>query len=187
MALTIAKRRFTADEYQRMGEAGILRREDRVELIDGEILAMTPIGSRHVACVNHATRALVRAAGDDAIVQVQGSVRLNAWSEPEPDLVLLRPQAHFYTSRLPGPADILLIVEIAESSIDYDREVKARVYAEAAVPEYWIADLSTSVIWRYASPSEGAYETIGQSRRGEPIAPRLLPTCVIAADVFLIE
>src|SRR5262245_36369622 len=116
MAPTIVKRRFTADEYQRMGQAGILRREDRVELIDGEIVAMSPIGSRHNACVNHANRALVRAAGDDAIVQVQGSVRLDFYSEPEPDLVLLRPQPHFYTERLPGPADILLIVEIAESS-----------------------------------------------------------------------
>ena len=184
---TIVKRRFTADEYQRMGQAGILRREDRVELIDGEIVAMSPIGSRHNACVNHATRALVRAVGDDAIVQVQGSVRLDSYSEPEPDLVLLRPQPHFYTPRLPGPADILLIVEIAESSIDYDREVKARVYAEAGVPEYWIADLNTNVIWRHLWPEHGAYKTIGQCRRGETIAPLELSACAVGVDVFLLE
>ena len=187
MAATIVKRRFTADEYQRMGQAGILRGEDRVELIDGEIVAMSPIGSRHNACANHANRALVRAAGDDAIVQVQGSVRLDSYSEPEPDLVLLRPQPHFYTSRLPGPADILLIVEIAESSIDYDREVKARVYAEAGVPEYWIADLNTNVIWRHVSLEHGAYKTIEPCRRGETIAPRELPACLVGVDVFLIE
>ena len=92
MAGAVIKKRFTADEYQRMGQVGILSNDDRVELIDGEAVAMRPIGARHNACVNHATRALVRAAGDDAIVQAQGSVQLDLYHEPAPDLVLLRPQ-----------------------------------------------------------------------------------------------
>jgi len=135
MSVAVSRRRFTADDYQRMGQAGILRAEDRVELIDGEIVAMTPIGPRHCASVDRATRAFVLKAGDSAIVRVQGSVRLDVFTEPQPDLVLLRPRADFYASQHPGPADILLIVEVAESSIDYDRDVKAGIYARAGVHE----------------------------------------------------
>ena len=135
MSIAAEKRRFTADEYQRMGEAGIFCPDDRVELIDGEVVVMSPIGPRHNACVSSANQALVRAAGDAAIVLPQGSVRLDFHSEPQPDLVLLKPRADFYASRHAGPADILLVVEIAASSIEYDREVKARVYAKAGVPE----------------------------------------------------
>ena len=115
MSVALTRRRFTADEYQRMGQTGILPPDARVELIDGDVVAMTPIGPRHNACVNRALRALVRAAGDDAIVQAQGSVRLDLRSEPEPDLVVIRPRADFYASRHPGPADILLVIEIADS------------------------------------------------------------------------
>jgi Uma2 family endonuclease len=187
MADVITRRRFTVDEYQRMGQVGILCAEDRVELINGEIVAMTPIGSRHNACVNSANRSMGRAAGDDAIIQVQGSVRLDLYSEPEPDIVLLRPRHDFYVSQLPGPADILLIIEIAESSMDYDREVKARLYAQAGVPEYWIADLNTNVVWCYRSLEQGAYQIVAQFKRGQSIAPQHLLTCLVAVDVFLIE
>jgi Uma2 family endonuclease len=186
MPATIIKKRFTADEYQRMGQVGILSEDDRVELIDGEIIAMTPIGTRHNACVSSGTRAFVRGAGDDAIVLPQGSVRLDRYSEPEPDLVLLRPRADFYASRHAGPEDILLIVEIADSSIDYDRDVKARIYAEKGIPEYWLVDLTTNALTRYSSPERGAFHSVEQFRRGQSIAPRLLPACSIAVDVLLI-
>src|SRR5262245_44026079 len=118
MPIELRKRRFTADEYQRMGKAGILSEEDRDELMDGEIVALTPIGPLHNASVNRATRAIFAAVGDTAIVQVQGSVRLDLFHEPQPDIVLLRPREDFYASQLPGPADILLVVEIAESSVE---------------------------------------------------------------------
>ncbi len=121
-----------------MAAAGILSERDRVELIDGEILAMTPIGPRHNASIGRATRALVTAAGDQAIVLVQGSIRLDRFHEPEPDFALLRPQPDFYASAHAGPGDVLLVVEIAESSLQYDRDVKAGVYADAGVPEYWL-------------------------------------------------
>ena len=186
MAVTLTKKRFTADEYQRMGQAGILSEDDRVELIDGEVVAMTPIGPRHDACVISANRALVRAAGDDALVLPQGSVRLGLFNEPEPDLVLLRPRADFYAPRHAGPEDILLIVEIADSSIEYDRDVKARLYAEFEVPEYWLADLTANLIWCYTAPEQGVYRTVEQHRRGESLAPALLPSCVIAADAVLV-
>ena len=187
MAATVTKRRFTADEYQRMGQVGILSEHDRVELIDGEILSMTAMGPRHNACVSHATRALVRATGDNAIVLPQGSVRLDLYYEPEPDLVLLRPRADFYASRHAGPADILLIIEIADSSLEYDRGVKAPVYAAAGIQEYWLADLNANIVWRYSSPEQGAYRIVDPCQRGQSIAPRLLPGCVIAVDVLLTE
>jgi Uma2 family endonuclease len=187
MAVAVLKRRFTADEYQRMGQVGILSEDDRVELIAGEILTMSPIGTRHNACVSSGTRALVRAAGDAAIVLPQGSVRLDHYHEPQPDLVLLKPRADFYASRHAGPSDILLVVEIADSSIDYDREVKTAVYAIARIPEYWVADLTTNAVWRYSAPEGDRYQTVDVSRRGESIAPALLPSCTIAADALLIE
>ena len=184
---SVTRKRFTADEYQRMGQAGILTEDDRVELIAGEIITMTPIGTRHNASVNRGMRTLVRAVGYDAIVQSQGSVRLDLYSEPQPDLVLLRPRSDFYASRHAGPGDILLIIEIAESSMQYDRDVKAPIYAAADIPEYWLVDLNTNVLWRFSSPAEGRYRGVEQYRRGQSIAPMLLPVCKVDVDVLLIE
>jgi len=183
----IHKRRFTADDYRRMGQAGILSEDDRVELIGGEVVAMTPISPRHNAAVNRATRAMVIAVGDRAIVQVQGSVRLDLYHEPQPDVVLLRPQTDYYASRLPGPPDILLVVEIAESSLEYDREVKARIYAEVGIPEFWLADLNASLVSCYSAPQDGSYRTLRQHRRGDSIAPQMCPDCVVLVDVLLAE
>ncbi len=185
MASSVTRKRFTADEYQRMGQVGILTEDDRVELIDGEIVALTPIGTRHNASVARANRALVRTAGDDAIVLPEGSVRLDLFSEPQPDLVLLRPRADFYASRHAGPDDILLIIEVAQSSMEYDRDVKAPLYAAAGVPEYWLVDLNTDLLWRFSSPERGTYRNSEQCRRGQSLAPQLLPTCRIAIDELL--
>ena len=186
MPVALRKKRFTVDEYHRMGQVGILSEDDRVELIDGEVVAMTPIGTRHNACVSCANRALVMAAGDAAIVLPEGSVRLGRHDEPQPDLVLLRPRADFYAARHAGPDDILVIVEIADSSLAYDEDVKARLYAESGIPEYWLADLSANVVWRYSTPEGGVFRTRDAFRRGQSLAPQLLPACVVAVDVFLI-
>jgi hypothetical protein len=185
--VAITRRLFDVDDYHRMVEAGILSEDDRVELIDGEIIAMTPIGPRHNAAVNRATRALVTAVGDHAIVQVQGSVRLDQFREPQPDIVLLRPQPDFYASRLPGPSDILLIIEIAESSLAYDRDVKARIYAQSAVPEYWLVDLDDRSVSCYSEPRDGTYQTLRQLRMGLSLAPGALPQCAIPVDVLLAD
>jgi Uma2 family endonuclease len=185
MPTAISKRRFTADDYQRMGQVGILSEDDRVELIDGEVVAMTPIGPRHWACVDIFTLALVRGVGDKAIVRVQGSIRLDLYHEPQPDVVLLRPRADFYAAQLPGPGDILLIIEIAESSIDYDRDLKSRLYAAAGVPEYWLADLTDHSLTRYSAPVDGTYQSIQRYRSGDTLSPALLPDCRIAVAVLL--
>lgn len=180
MDVAVSRRRFTVDDYHRMGEVGILSPTDRVELIDGEIVSMTPIGPRHGASVDRTNRVLVTAVGTSAIVRVQGSVRLDLFHEPEPDIVLLRPRADFYASAHPGAADILLIIEFAESSIDYDRDIKRRVYAKAGVVEYWLVDLNEDVVHVHADPSNAVYRSVTSYRRGQFLTPRSLPSGVIS-------
>lgn len=185
MQAVVSRRRFTVDDYHRMVEAGILSERERVELIDGEVVAMTPIGPRHNACVDRALRAFVTSVGDNAIVRVQGSVRLDYYREPQPDLALLRPQTDFYASALPGPADIFLLIEIAESSLDYDRDLKARIYADAGILEYWLVDLSDNVLSCYSKPLGGTYQSVRNYHRGQFVAPELLPEHPLAVDVLL--
>jgi Uma2 family endonuclease len=189
MADTVVRRRFTVDDYHRMAQVGILREREceHVELIDGEIVVMTPIGSRHNACVGSANRALVLTARDTAIVLPQGSIRLDLYNEPEPDLVLLRPRPDFYASRHGTPPDVLLVIEVSDSSIDYDRDVKGPLYAMSGIAEYWIADLKANAVWRYSSPERGVYQRVEAHHRGQSIAPLQLPACVVPVDAFLIE
>jgi Uma2 family endonuclease len=185
MSKFIQRRRFTVDDYHRMGDAGILLEDDRVELIYGEILAMSPIGNPHNAAVDRANRALVRAAGDSAIVRVQGSVRLNNYNEPQPDIVLLKPRDDFYAVGGANPSDILLIIEMADSSLRYDRKLKARLYAEMRVVEYWVADLNAERVYSYSDRQEKSYRVVRQFRKGESISPELLPDCRIPVESLL--
>jgi Uma2 family endonuclease len=186
-ATMVERRRFTVDDYYQMADAGIIGHDERVELIDGEVVLMSPIGRRHSACVSAATQALVLAGGTSVIVQPQGPVRLDRFNEPQPDLMLLRPRADFYASQHPGPDDVLLVVEIADSSLRYDRDVKAALYAAWGVPEYWLADLGSNVLRRHLAPEQGVFNVSDQLRRGDSIAARLLPSCVVPVDTFLIE
>ena len=157
--LIAARRRpFTVGEYYRMAEADILTEEDRVELIAGQIVAMSPIGSRHAACVDRLNGLLHRQPGSAFIVRVQSPIALDAYSEPEPDLVLLRPRADFYAEAHPSAVDVLLAVEVADTSVDYDREVKLPLYAQAGLPEVWLIDLQEGRIEVYARPQGGAYQ-----------------------------
>jgi Uma2 family endonuclease len=186
MPVEIVRRRFDVDEYIRMAQAGILSEHDRVELINGEVVAMTPVGPRHNAAISRAARAIITAVGDRAIVQNQGSIQLSRFYAPQPDFALLRPRDDFYASHLPGPADIILIIEVAESSLDYDRQVKARIYAEFNVPEYWLVDVGAREVVRHTNPRGSAYETLRVFRSGESIAPERLPDVPIDADVLMV-
>ncbi len=185
MAVEVTRRLFSAAEYHRMAEAGILSEDDRVELIEGEIVQMGPIGSRHQACVNRLTRLFSRAIGDEAIVEVQGPVHLGEYSEPQPDLSLLRPRDDFYAHGHPTPADILLLVEVAETSQGYDRDMKVPLYARAGVPEVWLADLAEDAVYVYCQPQGGVYREVRQARRGESLAPRLLPHVTLEVGAIL--
>jgi len=168
-----------------MVDAGILTEDDRVELIHGEILAMSPIGPRHCAAVLRATQALVRIAGDQATVGVQGSIRLDEYDEPEPDIYLLRPKEDFYASGHAGSGDIFLIIEMADSSLEYDQGLKIHLYAETGVPEYWVADIRNDRLVVYSDLRNDIYSSIRQARRGDLIAPVLLPNCRVPVDALL--
>src|SRR5262245_53219810 len=141
MAIPTIKHRFTVADYHRMAEAGILGEDDRVELIEGEIVDMTPIGRRHQARVDHLVELFIEGLGRKVIVRVQGSIRLSELSEPQPDLVVLRRRADFYADADAGPADVLLIVEVSDTSLPHDRDVKVPLYARAGMPEVWLGDL----------------------------------------------
>lgn len=142
-----------------MAEVGLLAPDARVELIEGEIIDVAPIGKEHTSVVDQLTRLFVRAVGDEAIVRVQGSVRLGRMSEPEPDLVLLRPKADFYRSRFATGADALLVIEVSDSTLRYDRDIKVPLYARHRVPEMWIVDLQESRLLVYGDLGSGAYRT----------------------------
>jgi Uma2 family endonuclease len=182
MLAGVDRRRFTADEYQRMGEAGILCEDDRVELIDGEIVTMSPIGSPHSSAVDRMTQRLVLRIGERAIVRVQGPVRLDTYSEPQPDITILRPRDDFYRAGHPHPADVLLVIEVAETSLRYDRDVKAPLYARAGIIEYWLADLTARTVTCHASPQDGMFRQVTVHRDGESLSPRSLPGVTITVD-----
>src|SRR5437899_6671746 len=168
MALEILKHVFTVSEFERMAETGILSENDRVELIEGEIIEMSPIGKSHAACVDRFTRLLSR-LDNKVILRVQGPIQLDDYSEPQPDLTLLRHRDDFYAGSLPRPADVLLVIEVADSTLDYDRFMKLPAYARAGIPEAWLANLPADRIEIYAEPVDGAYTVIKHATRGEVI------------------
>jgi Uma2 family endonuclease len=185
MATEISKKLFTVHDYHRMVDAGILYEGERVELIRGEIIAMSPIYPPHNGAIHRATQTLVRLVGDRAIVGVQGSIRLDEYSEPQPDLYLLRPRDDFYSSRYAGPADIFLIIEVADSTLKYDQTVKLELYAETGVPEYWISNIQDDMVIAYSEPQGKTYGTIRELKRGETVAPQLLRDFRIPVDALL--
>lgn len=185
MSQQFARRWFSVGEYQRMAETGILTEDDRVELIEGEIIEMSPIGSRHVACVNRVNRILSRMVGQSAIVSVQNPIYLDDFSEPEPDIALLRLCADFYEQELPAATDVLLLVEVADTSIEYDRNKKLPLYARAGIPEMWLVDLSAHTITIYAQPLNGQYQFVQTCERGEVIASQSLAGLTLPVDEIL--
>ena len=168
------RHRITADEYHRMAEVGLLAPDARVELIEGEIIDMAPIGKDHMSVVDQLTRLFIRAVGDDAIVRIQGSVRLSQMSEPEPDVVLLKPRPDFYRSEFASAADTLLVIEVSDSSLRYDRDFKVPFYARHGVPEVWIVDLQHDQLLVYDSPSAGMY-----ARHTSAVQPWIMPVTAL--------
>ncbi len=185
MALELKRYLFTRAEYHRLAEAGVLGEDDRVELIEGEILEMSPIGRRQWACVDRLSHLFVRAVGNEAIVHVQNPVPLNERSEPEPDLTLLRFRADFYAPADPTPADVLLVVEVASSSVADDRDIKAPLYARARIDELWLVDLVANRLAVYRDPSPTGYRTIRVCGRGEQVSPLFAPDVMIDVDAIL--
>ena len=171
--------RLTVDEYYRMAEVGLLSPDARVELIEGEIIDMPPIGSRHAAAVDLLAKRFIRAVDESALVRIQGPVRLNRRSEPQPDVAVLRPRPDRYASSHPTAADVLLLVEVSDATLRFDREVKARLYARHGVPELWIVDLNHAQLHIFRDPHEGEYAD--RSIVGAGVVQ--IPTLAIGIDV----
>ena len=181
----LRRHRLNVDEYYRMAEAGILGPDARVELIEGEIIDKVPTGSKHAAAVRQLGQQLQQRIGSTAIVSVQNPVRLDDYSEPEPDLALLRPREDFYKSAHPGPRDVLLVIEIAESSLRYDHEIKIPLYARHGIPEVWLVDVENETLTLFREPSESGYRQEIRPDALTAITPATLPTLILdLTDLF---
>jgi Uma2 family endonuclease len=161
--------RFTVEEYGRMGEAGVFSPGVRVELIEGEIVDMSPIGDRHAARVGWLNRTLTLLLQHVALVWMQNPVHLDDYSEPEPDILVLKLRDDFYNQGKPRPEDVLLLIEVSDTTLEYDRRVKVPLYARAGVVEVWVVNLNEEHVETFANPSGGAYQTTAVCARGEEV------------------
>jgi Uma2 family endonuclease len=179
------RHKLTVDAYYRMGEAGIFGEDDRIELIDGDLIDMAPIGQDHAAAVTGLNEALVLACVGRANVSPQNPVYLDETSAPQPDFAVLRRRADLYaTGERPGPADILLLVEVADTSLTYDKTVKLPLYARAGIAEVWIVDLKRRVLLAFRKPAAGAYQETTTHHAGEDLALTLAPDIVVKLNLF---
>jgi Uma2 family endonuclease len=185
MSVQVERWIFNVDEYHRMSEAGILSEDDRIELIEGEIVKMSPIGSRHIGCVNRLNTILNRTAGQLAIISVQNPILLDDYSEPEPDIALLKHRPDFYSQSLATVEDVLLIIEVADTSVEYDRNVKLPLYAKAGIPETWLANLPEDRVEAHSQPINGIYEKVRVAKRGECLSPEAIPNLVLSVEDIL--
>lgn len=186
MAVEYRRRPITVDEYHRMVEAGIIHPKERVELIEGDIVAMSPIGRDHRSSMNRLTRLLSEVFNRRAVVQIQMSVILSELSEPEPDVALLRWDPTGYAGHDPGPPDTLLLIEVGDSSRAYDRRVKLPLYARSGISEYWRVDIPDRCIHVHREPEGSAYRTNFVVHAGELIAPQAFPDATLAVDEILL-
>jgi len=185
MALHPTRRRFTVAEYHQMAEASIFAEDDRVELLEGEIVEMSPIGRIHAAEVIRLTELFVRTFGEAVHVSVQNPIQLAEDTEPQPDMTLLRRRHDFYASAIPGPQDVLLLVEVADTSVAFDRQVKMPLYARSGIAEHWLIDLNQETVTVYRDPGPGGYRSTQVIRRGERLAPLSFPDCELTVDSLL--
>lgn len=182
MTAQLLRRRFTVDEYHRMGQTGILDEDDRVELLEGEIVEMVPIGSRRHGAVNRLNELFSNRTTGRSIVSIQGPIRLGENSEPQPDVALLRRREDFYSSSHAEPGDVLLLVEVSDTTIDYDREVKLPLYARHGIAEVWLVDLRAGAVTAYWNPSANGYAQNAQHRSGGTLSPQSLPQIEVGVD-----
>ena len=160
MVLQLLRHQFTVKQFHQMAESGILSENERLELIRGEMIDMSPIGTRHSGCVLFLSNLLALLLGGLSLINVQNPVELDETSEPQPDIALLKPRADFYRTAHPQPEDIFLLIEVADTTVKYDREVKIPLYAEANIPEVWLLDVNQEVVEVYRNPLQGVYQDV---------------------------
>lgn len=180
--VTLQRRLFTVAEYARMLTAGILSEDDRVELIDGEVRVMSPIGPLHAAIVDRLNRIIVLLCANSIIVRVQSAIQLNDYTEPQPDIAVLQPRDDFYAQAHPLAADVLLVIEVADTSINYDREEKLPRYAMSGIPEAWLIDINQQVVEQYTQPRNGRYLSKLTLERGDTLSPQSVSGLQLSVD-----
>jgi len=185
MSIVAPGHRFNASEYYKMVEAGILAEDDRVELIDGEIIDMAAIGPRHAACVSRATRLLEHVLPRDVSLRVQSPLHLSEHNEPEPDLVVVPYRADFYSMAHPAFTDALLMIEVADASLHYDQSVKVALYARYHIAEVWLVDLVGQRVIVYRDPDSGGYRSIVSAAGADRMAPARFPSVSLTAAEIL--
>ena len=183
----VERYRWTIDLYHQMIETGILGEDERIELIKGELTTMSPIGSEHSGVVDQLAEILIEQLARRAVVKVQGPLQLEDHSEPQPDLILLAPRRDFYKRALPRPTDVLLVIEVADSSLAYDRAVKMALYAGAGMPEAWIINLIDRWIEVYRDRSAAGYTTLLKILPGKSVAPQSFTDVIVMVDELLGE
>jgi len=185
MTASTLKRLFTIEEYYQMGRSGIFTEDDRVELIEGEIVQMTPIGNPHAGCVRWLSRFFHRLLDDRFIIDAQNLLRLSGYSEPQPDIVLLKPCLDCYRSTHPVPDDVFLLIDVADSSLGYDKNVKIPLYAKHNIVECWLVNLQDKNIEVYRQPSENGYRQIQTFSPGQTLSTQAFPDILMKAGDIL--
>ena len=185
MAVGVRTRRFSVEEYHQMVRAGILKEDDRVELIEGEIIEMTPIGPRHSFCVARLTDHFAVSLHGLAVVWAQSPIRLSPDSEPQPDVAVIRPPLTRYADTHPGPDDVLLVIEVADTTVDHDRARKIPLYARAGIPDTWLVNLPAEAIEVHRDPAQDRYRDVRMVRHGESLAPLAFPNVTLSVEQLL--
>jgi Uma2 family endonuclease len=186
MQAEVTKKLFTVDEYYEMARVGILKPEEHVELIDGEIIQMSPIGHPHAVCVNRINQLFVLSLHGRAVIQIQNPIQLNDYTEPEPDVVVLKPRSDFYANERKIVGEYaLLIVEVSDTTLRYDRDIKVPRYAAAGVPEAWIVNLSANELLVYRSPTSKGYASSMTLHRSDSVSPVAFPDVVFKVEELL--
>ena len=182
--MQLLRRKFTIEQYHKMAELGILTEDDRVELIRGEIVEMSPIGRCHAACVRRLVK-LFSELSDRAIVDTQNPVELSDRSEPQPDVTLLQPHPDFYEAGHPQPEDIFLLVEVADTTVETDRNVKIPLYAEGGISEVWLVDINEQCVEVYPEPLSTGYQNVQKFQRGQTLYIQAFTNIDITVDEVL--
>ena len=185
MSVQVVKRSFTVAEYRRMVEVGILSESDRVELIDGEVFEMSPIREPHAASVDVLNEVVRDRLGHSVIVRVQGPIQLDDFSEPQPDISILKRRDDFYRHAHPRPEDVLLVIEVSDTTLEYDGKVKVPLYARAGIPETWVVNLPEERIEVYSDPTGGEYQTVRSYARGQRLQSHTLASLRVSISKVL--
>lgn len=184
-SIPLARHLFSVADYHRLLEVGVLNEDSQVELLSGEIIQMSPIGKRHSAKVKKLRTFLGNQLQQSVVIGVQDPVQLDDYSEPQPDLSVLKPRDDFYESAHPRPADVLFLIEVADSSAAIDREIKLPAYAQAGVAEVWLVDLTKDLVEVHSNPYQGIYQEVRIVQRGQEIVSTVVPQLKLHADDIL--